>query len=218
MDAAIVLFMGGIASAQMPPPPNFIQSPHWLQRAAESGDAASQYLLARKLEAENDSNISRAVKLYAKAAVQGHRDAQFRLGELYYAGIGVTKDLAQAAKWFERAMEKGSMAAAYNLGLMYERGLGVAKNFARASALYQRAANVGIAQAQVNLALLYAGGKGVLKDAGRALMWLEIARRSGINVSAAILDALKSRMSPGEVESAVQMALNRKEQIKQKNK
>jgi hypothetical protein len=65
---------------------------------------------------------------------------------------------------------------------------------------------------------LYAQGKGVLKDNGRALMWLEIARRSGIKVSSLVLNSLKSKMSPGEVESAIQMALNRKEIIAQKSK
>ncbi|MBT4940404.1 MAG: SEL1-like repeat protein, partial [Rhodospirillaceae bacterium] len=74
-----------------------------------------------------------------------------------------------------------------------------------------------IAPAQVNLAFLYMQGKGVLKDNGRALMWLEIARRSGIAVPTAILDSLKAKMSPGEVESAIQMALNRKTQIKKSN-
>ena len=110
------------------------------------------------------------------------------------------------------------MPAAYNLGLIYERGLGVEKNHAKASALYQRAANAGIGAAQVNLAMLFAQGKGVIKDNGRALMWLEVARRSGITVSTFILDSLKAKMSPGEVESAVEMAVNRKAQIGQKTK
>jgi len=110
------------------------------------------------------------------------------------------------------------MAAAYNLGLMYERGLGTEKNHAKASALYQRAANDGIGAAQVNLAMLFAQGKGVIKDNSRALMWLEVARRSGVSVSTFILDSLKAIMLPGEVERAVQMAVNRKAQINQKAK
>ena len=213
--AMAVVFVGGFALAQTPPPANYGQSLSWLERAAESGDAEAQYLLARKMEIgiSGKSNVEDAAKWYAKAAVQDYAAAQFRLGQLYYTGKGLTKDLAQAAKWFERAMHQGSMSASYNLGLMHERGLGVEKNFARASALYLRAANVGIVEAQVNLAMLYIQGKGVLKDTGRALMWLEIAKRSGASIPDSILDNLKSKMSPGEVESIVQMALNRKNQI-----
>jgi N-glycosylase/DNA lyase len=49
-------------------------------------------------------------------------------------------------------------------------------------------------------------------------MWLEVARRSGVSVSTFILDSLKAIMLPGEVERAVQMAVNRKAQINQKAK
>ena len=209
----VLLIAGDLAVAQVSPPVNYGQSLTWLKRAAESGDAEAQYLLARQMEIGLmvDADIKGAAEWYAKSAIGGYRAAQFRLGEMYYAGKGLSKDYAQAAKWFERAQAQGSMPAAYNLGLIYERGLGVEKNHAKASALYQRAA-------QVNLAMLFAQGKGVIKDNGRALMWLEVARRSGITVSTFILDSLKAKMSPGEVESAVEMAVNRKAQIGQKTK
>ena len=50
MTAVLIVSLGATASAQMPPPPNYGQSPNWLEKAASSGDASSQYLLARKLE------------------------------------------------------------------------------------------------------------------------------------------------------------------------
>ena len=46
-----------------------------------------------------------------KSAEQGYADAQFTLGECYYYGIGVTKDLAEAVKWFRQAAKQGEQRA-----------------------------------------------------------------------------------------------------------
>ena len=52
-----------------------------------------------------------AVQWYRKAAEQGHRGAQERLGWCYRLGYGVTKDKTEATKWYRKAAEQGHKPA-----------------------------------------------------------------------------------------------------------
>ena len=47
------------------------------------------------------------VELYAKAAAQGHADAQYRLGVCYAGGRGVAQDKAKAKLLFQQAANAG---------------------------------------------------------------------------------------------------------------
>lgn len=49
------------------------------------------------------ADVDRAIRLYCKAARQGHADAQYYLGRVYAHGRGVKRDDALAAAWFARA-------------------------------------------------------------------------------------------------------------------
>ncbi len=49
----------------------------------------------------------KAVKLYRKAAEQGHANAQFCLGCCYFEGKGVEEDKTEAVKWYRKAAEQG---------------------------------------------------------------------------------------------------------------
>ena len=42
-----------------------------------------------------------------KSALQGVPAAQFNLGNMYYLGKGVERDLVEAEKWYRLAEEKG---------------------------------------------------------------------------------------------------------------
>ena len=63
-----------------------------------------------------------------KAAEQGDKISQTRLGEMYLYGKGVSLDYAEAVKWLSKAAEQGHVEAYYTLGCMYEEGKGVAPN------------------------------------------------------------------------------------------
>ena len=56
---------------------------------------------------------------FAKAAEQGHAQAQFLLGLFYMEGLAVAKDEAEAVKWFSNAAQQGNEYAEYNLGVAY---------------------------------------------------------------------------------------------------
>src|SRR5271157_5210259 len=60
-----------------------------------------------------------------KAAQQGDKISQTRLGEMYLYGKGVPQDYAEAVKWFRKAAEQGHVEAYYTLGCMYDEGMGL---------------------------------------------------------------------------------------------
>jgi hypothetical protein len=66
------------------------------------------------------------------AADQGHAEAQYNLGVMYYKGQGVPQDYAEAVKWYRLAADQGYAEAQYNLGVMYGKGQGVPQNYAEA--------------------------------------------------------------------------------------
>jgi len=60
-----------------------------------------------------------ALREWLPLAEQGHAQAQYLIGVMYYKGRGVTRDYETAMKWTSRAAEKGLAKAQYNLGVMY---------------------------------------------------------------------------------------------------
>ena len=58
-------------------------------------------------------------------AEQGDADAQFRLGQMYYLGWGVSQDYEEARKWYRKAADQGHAEAQLLLGVMYDNGWGV---------------------------------------------------------------------------------------------
>ena len=65
------------------------------------------------------------MKWWRIAAEQGHVEAQFKLGAMYFSCDGVLQDDTGAAKWYRMAAEQGHAEAQADLGYMYENGLGV---------------------------------------------------------------------------------------------
>lgn len=71
-------------------------------------------------------------------------DAQFLLGQMYFAGWSVGTDYAEAAKWWQLAAAQGSAGAQNGLGVLYEYGLGVVQDYSRAKEWYGRACDNGL--------------------------------------------------------------------------
>jgi TPR repeat protein len=67
-------------------------------------------------------NYKKASKWYKKAAKQGHAEAQYNLGIMYYNGRGVDVNYKKAIEWYEKAAEQGLLNAQSNLGVMYQNG------------------------------------------------------------------------------------------------
>ncbi len=122
---------------------------------------------------------------------RSYAPAQFFLGEMYYNGEGVEKNLTEAKKWYTKAADKGDARAQFNLGMMYYNGEGVAKNLTEterwkeafeeyekaADRGYENGVDKGDARAQFNLGKMYYDGKGVGKDLTKAVKWYTRAAR-----------------------------------------
>ncbi len=60
-------------------------------------------------------DYAEAVRLYSLAAAQGHADAQFNLGGMFFRGQGVAQDRAEAIRLYRLAAAQGHARAKTNL-------------------------------------------------------------------------------------------------------
>jgi TPR repeat protein len=54
-----------------------------------------------------EQDYGEAYRYFLLAAGQGHADGMFAVGECYYLGTGVDKDLETAAEWYQKALDAG---------------------------------------------------------------------------------------------------------------
>jgi hypothetical protein len=69
---------------------------------------------------------------YTQAARSGDDEAQFYLGALYSAGVGLPRSDEDAFRWFARAADQGHSHAMLILGGLYAVGRGVQKDNVKA--------------------------------------------------------------------------------------
>lgn len=114
-------------------------------------------------------------------AEQGDADAQLHLGDAYFKGEGVEKDLAEAVIWYRKAADQGVAIAQNSLGDCYRYRYGVGRhNFTEAVKWYRKAAEQGNVNAQKNLGGLYYKGVGsIKKDLKEAAKWYRMAAEQG---------------------------------------
>jgi localization factor PodJL len=117
-----------------------------LKRAANLGDAAAEFYLAKLYEtggAGVTKDLATARRWTERAAASGDPAAMHNLGLYYYEGEGGAQDAAEAARWFRRASDLGVRDSQYNLALLYAKGYGVPQNQAEAYKWYLIAAGEG---------------------------------------------------------------------------
>lgn len=90
-------------------------------------------LLASAASATADSASDQDMaNRYLQAAKSGNDDAQFYLGSLYSAGIGLPRSDEEAFRWFSRAADQGHSHAMLITSGLYAIGRGVRKDYVRA--------------------------------------------------------------------------------------
>ena len=173
----------------------------WLTKAAEQGLAEAQYLLAEKYEilaggihridadgrqydedcpAEDQARfLSEAVKWYREAAEQGQDMAQCCLGNCYFSGRGVDKNVENAVSWWRKSAEQGNILAQRTLVSFYLTGDGVEKDVIEAVKWIRVMAEKGDSEAQLHLGVLFLGGEDVEKDVVEGVKWLHKAAEQG---------------------------------------
>ena len=148
------------------------------------------------------------IEWWRKAAEQGYAQAQCNLGISYANGDGVEKNPTEAVKWWRKAAEQGYAQAQFNLGICYDFGDGVEKNPTEAVKWYRKAAEQGYAQAQFNLGVCYYNGQGMIQNNIKAYAWIAVASANGDDQATKVLQLLKEKMTPLQIERALSLAEN----------
>lgn len=109
---------------------------------ASVGDARAQFVLGLLHEARNfeGCNMAKAIEWYGKAAEQDYMRANYKLGDIFLRGAGVSKDPARGFSHMLRAAEAGdnngqaTVAWAYFLGRGVDRNIPLALHWAEEGA------------------------------------------------------------------------------------
>ncbi|MDR1111575.1 MAG: sel1 repeat family protein [Deltaproteobacteria bacterium] len=124
-DAKARFFLGKFLEDGEGMAKNKAEAEKWYRLAAESGHVASQYIQGMKHYGGARGN-DLAIRWFRLAAGQGDHEAMRRLGDIFYDGVGVPKDLAEAAKWYRLVARLGNTEIQYRLGLTLLEGEGLA--------------------------------------------------------------------------------------------
>jgi len=104
-------------------------------------------------------------------ARDGDAIAQNNLGDFYYYGLGVPKDVPAALEWYRKAALQGESDAILRLGEMYYSGKDVSQDYIEAEKWYRMGAERGLLMAQEKLGDIYYEGLGVRQDYAEAMRW-----------------------------------------------
>jgi TPR repeat protein len=176
-------------------PKDFDEAVKWYRKAVDRGIANAQnnlgemYTYGRAALEDLAKNImyevdlclgppedyDEALKWFRKAADQGHAEAQYSIGNMYFFGEGVPEDLAEAFKWYRMAAEQGHVVAQRRLGNIYFYGDGVTRDHAEAAKWWRKAAEQGDADAQDELGDMYYNAQ----DYVEAVKWYRKAAEQG---------------------------------------
>ncbi|NIT63103.1 MAG: sel1 repeat family protein [Gammaproteobacteria bacterium] len=140
-------------------------------------------------------HVGEAVRLYTRAATQGHHGAQYNLGVAYAKGEGVPRDIHKAVDWWRRAALQGNRDAQFNLGVVYIRGGDIPRDAREAVHWWRMAALQGDPAAQYNLGAIYVRGDGVEPDISEAARWWRKSAAQGYRQAVAALRALMAVLS-----------------------
>ena len=160
---------------------------------------------SRSVSCTEVSDLSPFVDL-VRCANQGFATAQYHLGIINSAGLGVTRDEAEAVRLYRLAAEQGLAGAQVSLGIMNARGRGVPRDYEKAMEWYLMAAEQGDATAQFNIGLMYASGMGVPIDAVFQHMWYRISAANGFEAGRSGIDRVQRRMTSEQIAEAERLA------------
>ncbi len=168
----------------------------WVIKAARLGNVNAQHCLGDWYANWDDmENITlprdyvESFKWHKKAAEQGDELSQYRLGEMYYKGLGVAQNYAEALKVFRKFADRRSDAKFY-IGMMYRNGEGVEQNYGEAIKWLQKAAQLW-SDAAYELGVMYEKGIGIHKNLAEAIDWYRKAAASGQEKATSILEKMK---------------------------
>ncbi len=152
---------------------------------AELGELEAQALLGRiyiTWGEKDPSFLPAGAKWIKRAARRGDAEAQFFMGYMFRAGLGVPYRPGKAARWYRKAAAQGVAEAYTRLGHMHMSGagVGVKKDRVLARKMYLRGFGLGDTGAPFRIAGLYSMGWGGLpKNDREAHRWELIGAQLG---------------------------------------
>lgn len=161
--------------------PDIEKGAEWIKKSADTGyfiamdDLATLY----KERALGSGREKDAWRYYLKAAGLGYRDAEYHLGECYYEGCGIERDLEKAVICYKKALSNGSMQAADALGTMCILGEGNVGDKHKAFSYFKKASQGGYIRSLGKLGDCYYYGRGIAQDFVKARTCYEEAWEHG---------------------------------------
>lgn len=87
----------------------------WLRKSIEAGSIEACYVLAKLFQ--DSGKAGEALNLFKKVAELGYSPAMFAVGQIYYFGQGVDRNVEIAHKYFKKAAAEGHL-----YGILWESG------------------------------------------------------------------------------------------------
>jgi len=167
--------------------------------AVTKKDIDAQYLLGYRYEMGKTVKRShkKAINWYKKAANKNHKDAQYRVGVLYFK----QKQYTKARYWLAKRAKNGHADSQYFFAKTFRYGLGTKEQTSLARRWFTKAANQNHAAAQYELGLQYQKGIGAKKNQKVATKWFQKSAKQGNKKAKTILAKLiptKPRLSPAK--------------------
>ena len=147
---------------------------------------------------ENE-NYTEALACFQKAAEKGHAEAEYWIGNLYYADSCNMHDSEIAADWYKKAAAKGCGEAQNKLVFMYYIGEGVGEDHEKAAKWAKKALEQDdYWESLMLLGLFYAKGEVVPKDNKKAVEYMQKASDMEIKAKFVVSDILFKLYLEGE--------------------
>jgi TPR repeat protein len=111
----------------------------------------------------------RARLLFARACDQHHGLGCKKLGDEYYDGTSVAKDMARVRSLWTMACDYKELGGCIDMGEVYAQGLGVDRDYAKSATFFKAACDKNHARSCNTLGGYYESAKGVGQDYAQAL-------------------------------------------------
>lgn len=125
----------------------------WVLESSVKGIKSSFMILGccyeEKIGWVKEQDLVQALNWYFKAAYQGDKFSQCRVGHFLFEGKGMEANVTEAIRWYSSAAKNGNSEAQVFLGDCYMNGSGVTKDDNQALHWYTLAADQGNAMAQM---------------------------------------------------------------------
>ncbi len=174
---------------------------NWGEHLTDAADHLARLYTAGRGLSKDKTEAEEQINVLARSSASNGK-IRFQLGNIYFQGTLVAKDIEAAVQHYTVAARMGSVEAMNRIGEMWAAGLNGKPDFAQAAACYRKAAVRGLAEAQFNLGMCYAKGEGLPADRVEAWRWLQSATLQRFESATKELAKVENEMNADELARA----------------